>query len=278
MKHVLTVTAGELPCTLCEFIGRRLELEASAAAAAVDAGSVYLEGKRQRRQGRLLQAGQQVVVYRPEIEPTRWPPLVIAFADDLVAVVDKPAGLPSTPTREGGGATLEAQVRQRFGARARLMHRLDQGASGLVLISLSDLGRQHLSRQLQTHQLGRTYFAAVSGAPAELRFTIRSRLAVGGRRTRSTQDPRGRWAETQVELIRAGRGRSLLQVDLRTGRTHQIRAHLSERGLPIVGDEKYGGERADRLALHAHCLLFEHPRVGRLEVHSPLPRELRSIL
>ncbi len=278
MKHVLTTTAGEMPCTLGGFIGRRLELETGEAAAAINGGSVYLEGRRQRRQNIQLQAGQRVVVYRPQTATREWPALAIVYVDDLVAVVEKSAGLPSTPLRQGGGTTLEELVRDRFGAQARMMHRLDQGASGLLLVSLAPQGRQLLSRQLQGHQLRRSYFAAVSGAPEEARFTIRSRLAVGEKRTRSTQDPRGRWAETRVEVIRAGEGRSLLQVDLLTGRTHQIRAHLSERGYPILGDEKYGGKEASRLALHAHCLRFEHPRIGHLEIHSPLPPEIRSIL
>ena len=203
----------------------------------------------------------------------------MAHLDREVAVVVKPAGVHSVPGRRGGGGSVQQLVEARWGAGARLLHRLDRDASGLLLVSRKPgKARRALADQISSRRLGRRYLALVSGAPQQDELVIDAPLSVDAGVTRASEDPRARRAVSRVRLLRRGAARSLLQVTLETGRTHQIRAHLSGEGLPIIGDGRYGGEDAPRLSLHAHCLVFRHPRSKEtVELHSPLPEDMRAL-
>jgi 23S rRNA pseudouridine1911/1915/1917 synthase len=277
-KHVWVVTGGEAAVSLEELLERRLSLARATARDWIAGGSVYVDGRRSTHAEAPLRAGQQIVAHVPPAtdEPPADPE--VAYRDAELVVLDKPAGLPSVPTRSGGTPTLEAFVRRELGSGARLLHRLDREVSGLVLVSVHPRSRKMLVDQIRGHEAVRCYLALATGCPSSAELTIRSRLSVRAGRSRSSEDPRAREAETQVRLIRRLGDRSLLEVELRTGRTHQIRAHLSENGLPILGDERYGGPRAARVALHAHRLRFRHPDGGWLDLHSPLSEVLRNML
>jgi RluA family pseudouridine synthase len=280
-KHVFVVSSAEVPTTLQQLLCRRLGLSPEEAADWIGGGSIYLEGKRQRSADLPLGPGARVVAFAPELARAEDAEPRVAFEDGLLAVIDKPAGMPSTPTRRGGAFTLEDYVRARWGVAARVMHRLDRGVSGLLLVSLRGEARRFLAQQVQDRRLHRRYLALAEGVIDAPELVIRSRLSSGRGRVRSSQDPRARPAETRVTLLWSTAGpprRSLLAVELTTGRTHQIRAHLGERGLPILGDRRYGARAGGRIALHAHCLGLVHPRGGRVEIHSPLPEELRGLI
>ena len=279
-KHVLTVTSAERDAELASLLVARLQLSAAAARSWIAGGSVSLDGRRCTAAETRLSPGQRVVVYEPREDDAVAPPLLV-YRDEALAVLDKPAGLPSQATRRGGTATVEDFLRAELGAEARLAHRLDAAASGLLLVTRSATARQAIAAQLRQGTLARVYLAIVEGVPREPRLLIRSRLGVRGGRTRSSGDGRARLAETRACLLRVNEAgdRALLQVQLSTGRTHQIRAHLAEHGLPLVGDGLYGGPPAPRLALHAHHLRLLHPsRHDLLELHSPLPAPLRAML
>jgi 23S rRNA pseudouridine1911/1915/1917 synthase len=281
MKHVFTVTSAEALLSLRELLQRRLALSAATGGEWIAGGSVYVDGRRCRDPGSTLRAGQRVVAHDPGVSGAT-AGLPIVYRDAQVAVVDKPAGMPSQATRQGGEITVEDMVRAELGSEARLLHRLDLEASGLLLVSLDVASRPALAQQVARRELARSYFAVVAGAldvtDGRAPLVIRSRLAVRGGVTRSSDDPRARDAETRVWFLRRHRARSLLRVEIVTGRTHQIRAHLAEQGLPIVGDGRYGGSSAARLALHAHALRFTEPDGGVIDLHSPLPAELRRCL
>lgn len=277
MKHVFTVIGEEAGQTLVELLCGRQDLRAPQAEAWISGGSVYLDGRRHLSAGTRLRPGQRVVAHQPEDLRAQEP--AVAFLDHEVAVVVKPAGLPSTPTRKGGVLTVEAFIRQRLGETARLLHRLDREASGLLLVSLRrGETRQRLSQELSSHRARRCYLALVDGVPPQQEMSWETPLAVERGRTRASSDPRARPARTRARMIQRHGARSLLQVEPLTGRTHQIRAHLSLAGLPIIGDARYGGPPAARLALHAHALRFRHPRGRVLELHSPLPRDFKAVL
>jgi 23S rRNA pseudouridine1911/1915/1917 synthase len=275
MKHVLTVTGGEAGIGLAGFLAARLAVEPAQAEAWVRAGAVYLDGSRERRPGAKLGAGQRVTARTPEADVAP-PEARLVYRDRELAVVDKPAGLASMPLRQGG-VSLQDQLCALLGREARLLHRLDRETSGLLLCALSAEARRVLGGAVAEHRLQRRYLALVQGELAGER-ELRSRLSARAGRVASSQDPRAAEAVTRVRPLRRLGERTLVEAQLLTGRTHQLRVHLAETGLPLVGDERYGGPRAPRLALHAHRLQLEALDGRRLDLHSPLPVELRALL
>lgn len=278
-KHVFVVTGAERGERLDLLLARRLTVDQTETARRITSGSVYLDGQRVLQAELRLEAGQKVTCYLARV-PRQRPEPTVAHEDRWLAVLDKPSGLLSTPGRRGGEPTVEDFLRERYDARARLLHRLDRGASGLLLVSRSGgKTRKALARQLSSHNLRRLYLALVAGPVDPPRQLLRGAMSVRRGRAQVSQDPRARQAETHLRLLRQGPRTSLVQLRLTTGRTHQIRVHLQQNGSPILGDQSYGGPSAPRLALHAHCLRLRHPATREiLEIHSPLPVELRQLL
>lgn len=279
MKHVFTVLLQEQGVSLAALLAERVGCAPTEAIQRVAAGSVYVDGRRQRRSTLSLRAGQKIVAYDPDAKQDSQPAEAVrwVWVDDQVIVLDKPAAMPSMPTR-GGGVSVADVLVERAGADARLMHRLDRQASGLLLASLRKETRAMLAAQVQQHQLVRRYLAVVRGSPAQDQWVIRTPIGTQRGRALVGAGKDVRAAETQVRLIERSGSHCLLQVTPKTGRMHQIRAHLASEGFPLCGDDRYGGPDAPRLALHAHCLAFRHPTEGVVEVHSPMPHELRGLL
>jgi 23S rRNA pseudouridine1911/1915/1917 synthase len=291
VKRVFLVTGAEEGAALGAILAARLgpALEPGRVGELVRGGSVYVDGRRTRDVDARLRPGQRVILHAEGAPSTAGPalPVRIVYLDEDLAIVDKPEGVPSTPTRAGGVLSVEellaAALAQGAPRRAHLHSRLDLEASGLLLASLSPRARRSLAAAFAEGRTHRRYLALVDGtvaAGAEL--DLRSRLGVSGGKTRRSDDPRAHPAETRARVVPGaspGDGRTLLSVELSTtGRTHQIRAHLSEAGLPIVGDLRYGGPAAPRLALHAHALVVPHPDGRRIDLHSPLPSSFRALL
>jgi 23S rRNA pseudouridine1911/1915/1917 synthase len=222
----------------------------------------------------------------------------VVHADAHVVVVDKPAGVSTVPYDEGDTDTLEARVRRwldRAGKGGRggrpalgVVHRLDKETSGLVVFTRTWLAKQSLASQFRRHTVHRRYLAIAHGDVRSR--TIRSFLLEDrgdGLRgsARGTPGPRAREAVTHVERLEALRGATLVACRLETGRTHQIRIHLSEAGHPIVGERVYvrgfAGPllEAPRLMLHAAELGFVHPSTGReVRWERPMPDDMRRVL
>jgi 23S rRNA pseudouridine1911/1915/1917 synthase len=216
------------------------------------------------------------------------PSFTIAYQDDHLLVIDKAAGLvvhPARGHREGTLAQLLAPlVAGGEEGRAGIVHRLDRGTSGLLVVSRSDEAHRLLQTALAERRIEREYLALVEGRPPARSGTIeapigrdprlRTRMAVGGNGPRE--------ARTHFTLDRALRETSLLRLHLDTGRTHQIRVHLQAIGHPVCGDPEYGTPGLlglERQFLHATRLSFEHPFTGiPVEVLSPLPADLQGAL
>ncbi len=212
----------------------------------------------------------------------------IAYEDQDLLVIDKPAGLvvhPARGHREGTLSQLLAGVAAGGDAeRAGIVHRLDRDTSGLLVVARSEEVHRLLQRALAERRIEREYLALVQGRPPARSGTIeapigrdpnmRTRMAVGGNFPRE--------ARTHFTLERALPEHSLLRVRLDTGRTHQIRVHLQAIGHPVAGDPEYGtpGQLGlERQFLHAARLALRHPITGEpLEVHSPLPPDLAAAL
>jgi 23S rRNA pseudouridine1911/1915/1917 synthase len=211
--------------------------------------------------------------------------LRIVFEDDSVIVVDKPAGLLTMGTETERSNTLYATLRAYLNCRKPaekvfIVHRLDREASGLLVFAKTVEAKEQLQNQFKDHSAGRVYTAVAEGRVLPEQFTIRSLLTENAAfRVYSTANSRtGKPAVTHVRVLKSNARTSLLEVRLETGRKHQIRVHLAERGHPIVGDKVYGSRSnfLGRLGLHGTHLEFEHPRSRvRLKFDSPYPANWR---
>jgi 23S rRNA pseudouridine1911/1915/1917 synthase len=258
----------------------------------IDAGQVLVDG-RLRPKRHLLAGGELIEI--DEVEPpitaaeSEPAPFRVAYEDDRLLVVDKPAGVVVHPGRGNRTGTL-AQALAGVAAggedpwRAGIVHRLDRDTSGLLVVAKDEVTHRALKALLAARRLHREYLALVDGHPDARSGTIEAPI---GRHRRDpllmsidTDTPRE--ARTHFELERLLSDAALLRVRLETGRTHQIRVHMAAIGHPLLGDRQYGGRMAyglTRQFLHAALLAFPHPHTGEeLDVQSPLPHDLGAAL
>ncbi|MGH7610184.1 MAG: RluA family pseudouridine synthase [Candidatus Dormibacteria bacterium] len=271
-------------------LSARLGISRRASQALVRAGGVVLGSDPVLRPSRAVGAAQALLVRQagasdPEVVAVA-PRLI--YQDSWLAVVDKPPGLvvqPGAGHRQGSlaqqlrawpGPWAEAEGEERLG----IVHRLDRGTSGLLVLARTEPARQELRRQLRRREMGREYWALVQGRIEEERGRVEA--AVGRdwrspRRMAVTQS--GRPAATDFWVLERLRRCTALGLRLETGRTHQIRVHLAYIGRPVAGDSTYGGAAAgERLALHAAMLHLRHPETRREMVFlAPLPPDLERL-
>jgi 23S rRNA pseudouridine1911/1915/1917 synthase len=218
-------------------------------------------------------------------------PLTVYYGDEHIVVAEKPAGMLTHPTEDETTGTLVNALLHHCGTlapvgapfRPGIVHRLDRGTSGVLVVARSELAHRNLVRQFSERTTGRVYAALVYGVPAQTSGLIDAPIG------RSASDPTRfavsplapKEALTEYRVEEKYGGAALLRLKLRTGRTHQIRVHLSYIGHPILGDETYGGpvDLIDRPALHAHSLSFDHPATGaRMCFVSPLAGDLVELI
>jgi 23S rRNA pseudouridine1911/1915/1917 synthase len=268
----------------------------SRAQALIEAGAVRVDGRVVAKR-HVLNAGQSVLVELPEATATATAATgagegtlyTVAFEDEHLLVVDKPAGVVVHPARGHRTGTLAQALAGRAEggedpSRSGIVHRLDRDTSGLLVVARSEAVHRALKEALARRQLRREYLALVEGRPQARTGTIEA--AIGrDRRDRmlmSIDTDAGREARTHFEVEQLLEGTTLLRVVLDTGRTHQIRVHLAAIGLPVAGDPHYGRAGAlglERQFLHAARLAFTHPVTGEpIDVVSALPEDLRAAL
>jgi 23S rRNA pseudouridine1911/1915/1917 synthase len=298
-EEVPAALAGERLDRVVAFV---LDISRSAAAALIDAGGVEVDGA-PAPSGKVRLAEGQVVSVEPDTLPVDTTPsadpnveFTVVHADDSIIVVDKPAGLVVHPGAGNPDGTLVNGLLARYPelegvggdpVRPGIVHRLDAGSSGLLVVARTAPAAAALIEQFAQHHAERTYLALVWGHPAAPHGVIDAPLG------RSKRDPLkmavvadGRWARTEYRVLeRFDRPAelALLECALETGRTHQIRVHLSSIGHPLVGDPVYGHRKPklqiERPFLHAAKLAFTHPGTGeRVEFESPLPADLANRL
>ena len=287
--------------------GDRLDLSLSAIADIsrsqarrwIDEGLVRVNGDACRPSHR-VQTGDLLEATAPEPMPSPLEPepipLSILYEDDDLIVVDKPAGLVVHPAPGHAGGTLVNALLYHCGPlagiggvlRPGIVHRLDKGTSGVLVVAKHDAAHRHLAGQFHDHTIEREYRALVRGLPGAEAGRI-DRPVGRHRRDRkrmSVHAAVAREARSAWRVLRRfpASERSWLEIRPETGRTHQIRVHLASIGLPIVGDPVYGRGRSGdaalgRPALHAARLGFAHPRTGeRLGYEAPLPEDLGGLL
>ena len=271
----------------------------------IRAGLLLLDGVQAPPKTRLV-GGEELTCLRRETatavaqEPKAVPVVAVVYEDSDLVVLNKPAGLVVHPGAGNPDGTLADGVRARWPAvqdlpRSGIVHRLDKDTSGLMVVALSHRGHKGLTEQLRSHEVARRYLAVAEGCLVSGR-TIDAPI---GRhpmhRTRQALRDDGRDAITHLRIYRRYRAHTALDVQLETGRTHQIRVHLSALGYPLVGDRRYGArgrlpvaptpelialiQGFPRQALHALELTFTHPGSGELlAFEAPLPDDLRELL
>ncbi|GEP48387.1 RluA family pseudouridine synthase [Microbacterium saccharophilum] len=249
------------------------------AAEVAEAGGVTLDGRSLGKSDKLAAGGWLVVTWQarrePEIVPIAVPDLGIVYDDDDIVVVDKPAGVAAHPSVGWEGPTvLGALAAAGFriattGAAERqgVVHRLDVGTSGLMVVAKSERAYTALKRAFKEREVDKIYHAVVQGHPDPLAGTIDA--PIGRHPTHSWKfavTPTGKDSVTHYETIEAFPGASLLEIHLETGRTHQIRVHMAAHRHPCAGDPLYGADPTlsarlglTRQWLHAHELSFAHP-------------------
>jgi len=267
----------------------------------IDEGRVRVNAQ-PGRPGQRVRSGDALEATPPEPEPAAARaeaiPLQVLYEDADVIVIDKPAGLVVHPAPGHACGTLVNGLlhhcKDLAGVggvlRPGIVHRLDKGTSGVMVVAKNDLAHHALAGQFKRHSVERMYRAIVRALPAADEGRVDR--AVGrhprDRKRMSVATPRGREARTAWRVCRrfARSGCAELEVRPETGRTHQIRVHLASAGMPIVGDPVYGGRASGaacaglaRPALHAALLGFRHPRSGvALRFEAPLPPDMGACL
>jgi 23S rRNA pseudouridine1911/1915/1917 synthase len=275
----------------------------------MEGGGVKVDGRTMTTRSRALSRGQRLAVDmspRADTGPSADASVdfAVVFADDQLIVVDKPAGLVVHHGAGHQGGTLVDGLLARFPdlvelstagdpTRPGIVHRLDKGTSGLLVVARTADAQRCLARQMRTRSAGRVYMALVAGRVLDAEGVIDAPVGRSLRQpTRMAVSSRGRPARTSYTVQRRYDRpveATLVEVSLDTGRTHQVRVHMAAIGHPVIGDDRYGPARArpaalvelmspGRLFLHAQRLSLEHPGGGRLTWESPLPDDLRRVL
>ena len=286
--RVPNAAAGE---RLDRFLASLPEVGSRAAAERLLAqGAVLVDGELQPKSHRLA-GGEEIAFEAPPAGPALEPedvPLRIAFEDEHLLVVDKPAGIVVHPGAGHATGTLVHGLLGRAAGgdvpeRPGIVHRLDRDTSGLLVVAKSEDAYRGLRNLVRRRALERRYKALVRGRPQSLRGRIEAPIGRDRhdptRMSLDTDSPRDAVTHFEVESLLDRH--ALLDVRLETGRTHQIRVHLAAIGLPVVGDRVYGVPEPglSRQFLHAWRLAFPHPlRDEQVEAESPLPPELQAAL
>ena len=280
-------------------VATHLDMSRNQAATLIAEGHVLVGGRREKASYR-ARAGERVTVEVPPA-PGREVlgediALSVAYEDNDVLVVDKPAGMVVHPAPGNWSGTLVNALKGRGASlsetgeegREGIVHRLDKETSGLLLVAKSDRAHRRLGAALQAREIVRRYAALSWGHLAEDRITVEKPIARDPRdRKRMAVVSTGRPARTDLTRLARFDSADLLRAHLFTGRTHQIRVHLASIGHPIVGDDTYGGGGGRKLMglplrrhfLHAAWLIFRHPVTGEtIDLRSPLPEELHRAL
>lgn len=255
-----------------------VDLSRTEARRLIAAGAVFVDGRRTRVASRPVGPGAVLRVAPATPAPPHRPPLAVLYAGRDCIAIDKPAGMPSAPTRSAAAGTaleeLQLQLRA-AGEPAALwvVHRLDTGTSGVLLFARNKAAAARLSAAFREHRVHKLYVARIAGAPEEPAGRIELPLAT--RRGRAVVAEDGRPALTEWRVLRRDGASTLLELQPHSGRLHQIRAHLQAIGHPILGDRAYGGRAAPRLMLHAAALeLPGDDGAPPLLIRAPVPARL----
>ena len=275
---------GEAGERLDRLAARRLALSRNTAQRIIRNGQLWIDGE-EAVPSRKVRGGERIEARVPEegVLPEEIP-VPVLFEDEHLLIVDKPAGLVVHPGAGNPSGTLVNALLERGiaggedASRPGVVQRLDRDTSGLMVLAKGEPAYSRLVTEMSERRVRRVYRAVVVGEGLPVTGTVDSPVG------RDPENPTlmaagvGRPAVTHFEVLREAAGHAMLKVWLETGRTHQIRVHLSAIGHPVYADPLYGrAVPGRRLWLHAERLAFEHPVIGEeLSFESPIPRDLRD--
>ena len=269
-------------------------------------GRVSLDGKVAAQASHKPAAGTAFAISIPAVTPDEAQPedipLNVVFEDEHLIVIDKPAGLVVHPAVGNYDGTLvnallhhcQGQLSGIGGvARPGIVHRIDKDTSGLLVVAKSDVAHEGLARQFEDHSIERAYLALVAGNPMPPSGTVTGSIGrsnTNRKKMALVSEGRGKHAVTHFATLERFQGAALVECRLETGRTHQVRVHMTSLGHPLLGDPAYGRtppklkpllaeHKFERQALHAKVLGFVHPVTGeQLRFESPLPADMGGLL
>ncbi|MFZ5470259.1 MAG: RluA family pseudouridine synthase [Myxococcota bacterium] len=288
-RRSLQVEKTEAGSALSSFLARTLKVSRAQAEHLVTLGAVYVDGRRCLEAKRVLRAGQKVTAVLEEsgrggLEPARPSlPLAVLYEDEELLAANKPPGLSAQPTPGRVGESLLDLVSAHLGRDAGLVHRLDRETSGVTVFAKTKAATSALAAQFREGAVRKRYLAATMPGLPE-RGTIELPIAKDPTRPgrqRALRHGNGKPAVTDFERLFADEVYCLVALFPRTGRTHQLRAHLRALDAPILGDALYGGPKgagglsAPRVLLHAQALVLAHPRTkAPVLLEAPVPHDL----
>ena len=272
------------------------EITRTAAQRLIEQGNILVNGEKKRTAYKVSN-GDIITIEKEEPKEIELKaqniPIDIIYEDDDIIVVNKPKGMVVHPSNGNPDGTLVNAIMaickdslSGIGGEIRpgIVHRLDKDTSGLLIVAKNDRAHVNMSEQIKNHEVKKTYIALVRGVVKENEATID--MPIG----RSTSDRKkmavmkaGKNAVTHIKVLKRYNKYTLLQVNIETGRTHQIRVHLSYIGYPIIGDCTYSNGKNEfgvvGQCLHAKCLEFKHPITGaEMKLEAPLPKYFEEII
>jgi RluA family pseudouridine synthase len=210
--------------------------------------------------------------------------MAFLYLDAQILVINKPANLPVLPDGWEPDAPYLVKMLEEEHGKIWVVHRLDKITSGVMVFARTAEAHRDLNRQFERHEVEKVYQAIVEGVPPWDEHTARHMLQTNvGRKHRTiVVHKRGKSSETYFKVLKRGQDKALMEACPKTGRTHQVRVHLSALGFPLLGDVLYGAQETDlitRPALHALSLTFTHPILGgRVTYNAPVPSDMQEIM
>ena len=272
------------------------ELTRTAAQRLIEQGKILVNGKKQKVAYKVVE-GDTVTVEKSEARPIELKaqeiPIDIIYEDKDIIVVNKPKGMVVHPANGNPDGTLVNAIMaickdslSGIGGEIRpgIVHRLDKDTTGLLIVAKNDKAHVNMSEKIKNHEVKKTYIALVRGIVKENEATID--MPIGRNRSdrkKMAVDKNGRNAITHIKVLKRYDKYTLLEINIETGRTHQIRVHLSHIGYPIIGDYTYSNGKNEfgviGQCLHAKYLEFKHPVTGKeMKLEAPLPEYFENIV
>lgn len=276
------------------YISGATDISRSHAEKLIAEGLVTINGCLKEKKYKVSDGDSIVIVVPPEKIPDLTPQdmnISIIYECENYAVIDKPAGItvhPAAGTSEGtivNGLLFQFDIQDDNDVRPGIVHRLDKDTSGLLLVAKNRDAREKLSKMFADRKVVKKYLAVCSGKPKFERMCIEQPIGRHKKdRKRMAVDEKGRYAKSEITVLKLLKGGFLAEVRIYTGRTHQIRVHMSHLGFPLAGDKVYGSKNSlsskiDRQALHSHVLEFLDPFSGeQMSFISPVPADMEELI
>lgn len=262
----------------------------------IENGDILVNDKKEKDSYKVQENDEIKINFEPPKESHLEPeniPLDIVYEDDDIVVVNKQKGLVVHPGNGNPNGTLVNAIMAHckdslsgIGGEIRpgIVHRIDKDTSGLLIIAKNDFAHLNLSEQIKNHEVKKTYLALVRGRIKEQEATINMPIARDEKnRIKMAVDKDGKPAITHFKVLKKYENYTFIEVNIETGRTHQIRVHMSKIGFPLVGDDTYSNGKnpfgVKGQMLHSYRLEFKHPRTGKtLNLEAELPEYFKEVL